>query len=57
MYKRQGLGIAPIGHKVTVSTPLPRTINVSGKITLLPGYKLETLMPDIKDVYKRQTYA
>lgn len=45
-----GLGIAPIGHKVTVSTPLPRTINVSGKITLLPGYKLETLMPDIKAV-------
>lgn len=43
-----GLGIAPIGHKVTVSTPLPRTINVSGKITLLPGYELETLMPDIK---------
>lgn len=43
-----GLGIAPIGHKVAVSTPLPRTINVSGKITLLPGYKLETLMPDIK---------
>lgn len=43
-----GLGIAPIGHKITVSTPLPRTINVSGKITLLPGYKLETLMPDIK---------
>lgn len=43
-----GLGIAPIGHKVTVSTPLPRTINVSGKITLLPGYKLEILMPNIK---------
>lgn len=43
-----GLGIAPIGHEVTVSTPLPRTINVSGKITLLPGYKLETLLPQIK---------
>lgn len=43
-----GLGIAPIGHKVAVSTPLLRTINVSGKVTLLPGYKLETLMPDIK---------
>lgn len=43
-----GLGIAPIGHKVSVSTPLPRTINVSGKITLLPGYKLETLLPQIK---------
>lgn len=43
-----GLGIAPIGHKVTVSTPLPRTINVSGKITLLPGYKLEILLPQIK---------
>lgn len=43
-----GLGIAPIGHKVTVHTPLPRTINVSGKITLLPGYKLETLLPQIK---------
>lgn len=43
-----GLGIAPIGHKVTVTTPLPRTINVSGKITLLPGYKLETLLPQIK---------
>lgn len=43
-----GLGIAPIGHRVAVSTPLPRTINVSGKITLLPGYKLETLLPQIK---------
>lgn len=43
-----GLGIAPIGHKVTVNTPLPRTINVSGKITLLPGYKLKTLLPQIK---------
>lgn len=43
-----GLGIAPIGHKVTISTPLPRTINVSGKITLLPGYKLEILLPQIK---------
>lgn len=44
-----GLGIAPIDHKMTISTPLPRTINVSGKITLLPGYKLETLLPKIKE--------
>lgn len=31
-----GLGIAPIDHKMTISTPLPRTINVSGKSHYYP---------------------
>lgn len=43
-----GYGIAPIGHKVTVSTPIERIINVSGKITILPGYNLSNLLPLIE---------
>lgn len=29
-----GIGIAPIGHKVTITTPILTTINVSAKLTL-----------------------
>lgn len=35
-----GIGLAPIGHKVTVVTPTEVTINVSAKVTLRTGYEL-----------------
>lgn len=35
-----GLGIAPIGHTVTISTPTNFTINISMDITLTNGYTL-----------------
>lgn len=36
-----GLGIAPIGHTVTVSTPEQVTINISAKVSLRAGYTLD----------------
>lgn len=35
-----GIGLAPIGHKVTIVTPTEVTINVSAKITLQAGYSM-----------------
>lgn len=44
-----GLGIAPIGHKVTVVTPDEVTIDVSATITLGTGYTLGQVETPIKD--------
>lgn len=46
--EQHGLGIAPIGHKVTVSTPNELAINISVTITCLPGYNAAQLKPDIE---------
>lgn len=43
-----GLGIAPIGHKVTVVTPTEVTIDVSANITLQNGYSLSQVEAPIK---------
>lgn len=42
-----GLGIAPIGHKVTISTPDEVVINVSADITLHTGYTIGQVEPAI----------
>ena len=47
-----GLGIAPIGHKVTVVTPTPVTIDVSAKISLRMGYNMGQVEQPIKDALK-----
>lgn len=44
-----GYGIAPIGHKVSIVTPIEKIINVTGKITVLPGYNLSNLQPKIEE--------
>lgn len=44
-----GLGIAPIGHKVTVVTPDEVTIDVSASITLGTGYTLGQVETPIND--------
>lgn len=40
-----GLGLAPIGAKVTISTPTEVTVNVSATLTLAAGYELEQVQP------------
>jgi uncharacterized phage protein gp47/JayE len=45
-----GLGIAPIGHKVTVVTPSILTVNIITTVTMLTGYTISQLDPLIKEV-------
>lgn len=50
----EGIGIAPIGHKVTVDTVEEVEINLSTTITLVETYSSETIKEQIKEVL--QTY-
>ena len=43
-----GLGIAPIGAKVTVVAPTAVTVNVSSTLTLAPGYNVGQVKPAIE---------
>lgn len=47
-----GVGIAPIGHVVTVQTVTEVTINVSTSITFNEGYSFKTLQTDIENAIK-----
>ena len=44
-----GVGLAPIGHTVTVTTPTNKTINISAKITVDHRYTLEQLRTSISE--------
>lgn len=44
----QGLGIAPIGHIVTVDTAEEVTVNISSNITFDDGYSFNSLKPQIE---------
>lgn len=44
----EGLGIAPIGHKVTIETPTEITIDISATLTLSQGYVLSQVETGIK---------
>lgn len=43
----KGLGLAPIGARVTISAPEALKISVSASVSLLPGYALETIQPAV----------
>lgn len=47
--KGEGLGIAPIGHSVTVDTPDEVDISISADITLRPNYTLDQVQQQIED--------
>ena len=47
--KGTGLGMAPIGHKVTVTTPNTLSINISARVTLTSGYSIGQVEQPIKD--------
>lgn len=49
----EGLGIAPIGHSVTVDTVEEVQINLSTMVTLSEGYSLETVTEQITSVLNR----
>ena len=42
-----GIGLAPIGHKVTIVTPQEVTINISAKVTPHAGYAVGQLQTSI----------
>lgn len=44
----EGIGIAPIGHKVTIVTPTETTIDIDTTITLMQGYVLSQVEDNIK---------
>lgn len=46
--RAQGLGIAPIGHKVTVTTPSIREISVQAQVTLLSNFELSSVQGKIQ---------
>ena len=47
LHHGQGLGVAPIGHSVTVSTPSEVDIDVSATVTFNGNYTLDQLKPTI----------
>lgn len=44
-----GLGIAPIGHKVTITTPTEKVIKVEADVVLVNGFSLIQIEPLIKE--------
>jgi uncharacterized phage protein gp47/JayE len=44
-----GLGLAPIGHIVTITTPEPLSINIAANISLMTGYTKVQVEQPIKD--------
>lgn len=48
-YESLGVGIAPIGHTVTISKPTKKILNIDTRITLSVGYQLN----QIKDLIKK----
>ena len=49
VHSGKGYGLAPIGHKVTVTKPDIRTINVSMQVDVLIGHTKESIVPFIED--------
>ena len=43
-----GLGLAPIGHVVTITTPQVVNINIEAKIHLITGYTINQVREEIK---------
>ena len=44
-YTGEGIGLAPIGHRVTIVTPTELAINVSATLALKSGYTLAGIQP------------
>ena len=45
----EGIGIAPIGHTVTVTTPEELIVNVQATITLIEGHSWSQIQPKIEE--------
>ena len=49
----EGLGLAPIGHKVKICTPTKVIVNIQAKIQVLNGYTIEQLKEEIKQAIEK----
>lgn len=47
----EGLGLAPIGHRVTIAAAQAVEANMSTVVTLQQGYAIEQVQPDIEQVF------
>ena len=56
-YTGQGIGIAPIGHQVTVVTPTNYTINITGDIYLETGVSLGSIETEIEENIESYLYS
>ena len=56
-YTGQGIGLAPIGHQVTVVTPTETTINITGNITLEEGVTLGSIETEIEENIENYLYG
>lgn len=56
-YTGQGIGLAPIGHQVTVVTPTETTINITGNITLEEGVTLGSIETEIEENIENYLYS
>ena len=45
----QGLGLAPIGAKVTITAPEKLEVSVTASVTLLPSYSLDTVRTAVRE--------
>lgn len=52
-----GIGLAPIGHKVTITTPQEAVINVSATLTLQAGYTLGHVQSAIESALAEYIYS
>ena len=48
-YSGQGLGLAPIGAKVTITAPEKLEVSVTASVTLLPSYSLDTVRTAVRE--------
>lgn len=62
-YTGQGVGIAPIGHYVTVTTPQKLMVNITFDVVLESGYKIEVVLSELRNLVEeyfislRKTYS
>lgn len=52
----QGIGIAPIGHYVTITTPIKLDVNIKLKVSLINSETIETMREDIISVINNYFY-
>ena len=52
----QGVGIAPIGHYVTITTPIKLDVNIKLKVSLINSETIETMREDITSVINNYFY-
>jgi uncharacterized phage protein gp47/JayE len=56
-FNGEGLGVAPIGHRVTVTTPTIVTINITASITLQSGFSVVQVQTPVETAISAYIFA